>query len=191
MPWTAGKLKFQTFNAVHYHSLLFTGWDDWRIGQNLYVISAVMPMAEQDIDLHNLVKKFNKHRHLLYFWGRTRNCQCQFGYYTNVINPDTSIEQTFNRVVYRRSKEQGVKVVPYDADVMDNYRCNINVGRTQGGGAVTYFMKCAFKLPSMTDVEFEDASGSNQTSTNLALDSIRNEIPFFMRAWATDSVEAA
>lgn len=100
------------------------------------MISAELPSSQLDRELYDLVKKYNVHRHSHYRQGRTRNRQCRFGYDTNEVNPNTFIDETCNRVVYRRRTQQDLKVLPYSLHLTRKYRCHINVERAQGGGAV-------------------------------------------------------
>lgn len=178
----ASKLEFQARNTPHHHILLFLeGGIIEDIDQIDSMISAEMP-PQTDPELRELVRKFNIHRHSPYCRGRTSNSQCRFGYDDMVVTQETYIDPTCNRVVYRRRSEQDLKVVPYNADLTRRYRAHINVERTQGGGAIAYLMKYAFKPPKPTDVRVDTREERGSAGRNIARDNIRNDIRLYMRA---------
>lgn len=78
-----------------------------------------------------------------------------------------------------------MRVVPYNPELTLKYKANINVERTQGGSAVAYLMKYAFKKAKEKEVfvASRDEAGRG--------DEMQNEIRAYMRARVVGSIEAA
>lgn len=68
------------------------------------------------------------------------------------------------------------------SEIDGNYRCHINLERTQGCGAVAYFMTNPFTWPSTTDVRMEAAPEEESHSLNVARENIQNYIRMYVRA---------
>lgn len=54
--------------------------------------------------------------------------------------------------MYRRRSAEVLKVIPNNYALTLNYRADINLQLIQGGGAISYLIKYAFKPPKPTDV---------------------------------------
>lgn len=113
------------------------------------LISAELLGSEQGRELYYIVNKYNMHRHSPSCRWKTRNRQFRFGYDTIEINPEPFIDETCNRVFYRRRAQEDLKVVPYNFCLTRKYLFHINIEQTQGGEAEAYLMKYAFMLPSV------------------------------------------
>jgi len=127
------------------------------------------------------------HRHSPYC---KRKGKCRFGYDENSIVSNTYIDETSNRVVYRRREEEDLKVVPYNPRLTKEFKAHINVERTQGGGAVAYLMKYAFKPPKPTEVRIQSQTELSPSEANSEATN-QNDIREYMRARRIGSVEAA
>jgi len=75
--------------------------------------------------------------------------------------------------------------VPYNRQLTKQFKAHINVERTQGGGAVAYLMKYAFKPPKPTEVQIRTYEEAGQSEV------VQNDVRDYMRARRTGSVEAA
>ncbi|KAI0559822.1 Helitron helicase-like domain containing protein [Gracilaria domingensis] len=175
----AAKLEFQERNTPHHHILLWLEggtMDDPEIIDSLIKAELPRGQSQEDQELRALVKRFNIHRHSPYCRGRTRN--------------ETTIEDLTNRVTYRRRTEEDLKVVPYNPDLTRKYKAHINVERTQGGTAVAYLMKYAFKPGKEHDV-FITSRESRSTDQRGSERELESEIRAYMRSRVVGAVEAA
>ena len=145
------------------------------------IISAELPRPGEDDELRALVLKHNKHRHSAYCGN------CKFNYNTNVVTPETYIDETTNRVVYRRREEEDLMIVPYNAKLTKRFRAHINVERTQGGGSVAYLMKYTFKVCIPKEVRVRTANEEPQANAPQ----IRNDVRMYQRSRVIGAVEAA
>jgi len=146
----AAKLELQERNTPHHHFLI---WLEGGLLEDIDevddIICAELPRECEDDDLRQLVKKYNIHRHSPYC---KRNNRCQFVYDENFVLQSTYIGETSNRVASRRREEEDLRVVPYNRQLSKQFKAHINVERTQGGAAVAYLMKYAFKPSKPTEV---------------------------------------
>ncbi|KAI0558603.1 hypothetical protein FGB62_199g01 [Gracilaria domingensis] len=188
----AAKLEFQERNTPYHHILLWLEggtMDDPEIIDSLIKAELPRGQSQEDQELRALVKRFNIHRHSPYCRGRTRNGHCRFGYDHMDVVPETTIDDLTNRVSYRRRTEEDLKVVPYNPDLTRKYKAHINVERTQGGRAVAYLMKYAFKPGKEHDV-FITSRESRRTDQRGSERELENEISY-MRSRVVGAVEAA
>lgn len=144
-------------------------------------------MSRQRLDATEnryFVKIFNIRRHSLFCSGRALIGQCQFDHSTNGENETTFIDDTWNKVLYRRRTQQNFNVIPYKADLTRTYQCQVNVEWGQGGGAVLYLIKYDFKPPSIHDSRLMSKNDRNGSSRNPARDNIYNDTGLYVRARA-------
>ena len=84
--------------------------------------------------------------------------------------------------------QEDLKVVPYNPALTKMFGAHINVERTQGGGAVAYLKKYAFKPPAPKEVRLQtrDDTRTEQPSSNII---VQNDIRAYMQARAVGPVE--
>ena len=110
------------------------------------MICAELTRPGEDDRLLELVRTLNIHRHLTYC--RKDGRPCHFGYGTDTTVEATFLNETINRVSYRRREQEDLRVVPYNGLLTKEFKAHINVERTNGGGTVAYLFKYAFKPPN-------------------------------------------
>lgn len=144
--------------------------------------------------MRDVVKKISMHTHFAYCRVRTTDCRCRFGYGENQVKQQTSIDETCNRVVYRRRKKEDLRVVHYNAELTKKNKYHIIEKRTQGGGSIAYLMKYTFKRSTKKELELTTNPDQDSTVTGiergLAKDIIRNDLRLYMRVKVTRTVEA-
>lgn len=106
--------------------------------------------------------------HSPYRWNRAK--RCKFGCESNIVVPETYIEERANCVIYRRRRQKDLKMVPYPLTLTKTYHSHINVKCTQGGETVAYLMKYAFKQSKaqevVLNVRVADATGTQKSRNN-------------------------
>lgn len=130
---------------------------------------------------------------------RTRNRHCRFGYDSNDVNLETSIDETCNHVTYSWRTQEDFKFVPNSCRLTREYCCHINVKRIAGGGATIYFMQYAFKTPSVqyillrTGQKYGEIRNAKQSSSrsNPSRGNNRNDLHLYMLARVRGAVEVA
>ncbi|KAI0560136.1 Helitron helicase-like protein [Gracilaria domingensis] len=189
----AAKLEFQERNTPQHHILLWLEGgtiDDPEIIDSLIKAELPRGQSQENQELRALVKRLNIHRHSPYCRRRTRNGHSRFGYDHMDVVPETTIDDLTNRVTYRRRTEEDLKVVPYNPDLTRKYKAHINIERTQGGTAVAYPMKYAFKPGKKHDV-FITSRESRSTDQRGSERELENDIRAYMRSRVVGAVEAA
>ena len=184
----AAELEFQARNTPHHHIFLWLDCglleDPDEIDQ---IICAELPRPGQDDELRELVKKLNTHRHSPYCM---RDGLCRFGYNAEQLVPEIYLDPTMNKVVYRRREQEDLRVVPYNPRLTREFKAQINVERTNGGGAVAYLMKYTFKPPKPTPVQMNTEQEKNAQQPQQGNNIVRNDIRTYMRARRIGATEA-
>ena len=110
----ATKLEFQERNTPHHHLLL---WLDCGILEDIdevdRLISAELPRPGENDELRRLIKKFMVHRDSPY---------CR-----RPIIPPTHLDKSVKKVVYRRSEQEDLNVVAYNARLMQEFSAHITL----------------------------------------------------------------
>ncbi|KAI0559299.1 hypothetical protein FGB62_159g05 [Gracilaria domingensis] len=189
----AAKLEFQERNTPHHHIPLWLEggtMKDFEIIDSLIKAELPRGQSQEHQELRALVKRFNIHRHSPYCRGCTRNGQCRFGYEHRNVVPVTTIDGLTNRVSYRRRTEEDLKVVLYNLDLTRKYKVHINVALTQGGTALAYLMKYAFKPGKEHDVFITSRESQSADQRGLERE-LENEIRAHTRSRVVGAVKAA
>ena len=128
------------------------------------------------------------HRHSPYCRRRSGDISCRFGYDLNKVIRATFIDEVTNRVVNGRRMEEDLKAVPYNPALTKMFWAQINVERTQGGGALEYLMKYSFKPPAPKEVRIQtrDDTRTEHPSSSII---VQNDIRAYMQARAVGPVD--
>lgn len=125
-PGIAPKLEFRETNIPHHHVLL---WLEGNVVEDGEVIDGIIwailtcGSSVTGIELRELIRKFNIHRHSPYCHGKASNGTYRFGYDRAERISESSIDVLTYLVRYQITEKEDFKVFPYNLELTLKIQC--------------------------------------------------------------------